>query len=121
MNLSLPVIIGCAELMSYCVLHGYSHSSFPSTVRPTARCAETTRICRSPANVTSIGEVYDCLSSSAVQTTLPVNLSYAATDLPFDPPGSTTTLSSTTRGAADIPHEIFCAPLSCRMFFDQIF
>src|SRR5262245_35301073 len=57
-------ISGCDALTSYCVVHGNSQRTSPlSGVIPARRDAVKTRICLTPASVTSIGEEYDALSS----------------------------------------------------------
>src|SRR5688500_19183322 len=100
---------GCDAWFPAC--HGHSHSNLPfSGDRPTSRVAVKVRICLTPASVTSMGDEYEARSSSAPHTRLPDWRSYATTDWPFAPPGSTTTVSSTTSGDADVPKSRLLAP-----------
>src|SRR5687767_8894874 len=115
------MISGCDALTSYVVVHGYSHRRAPPPgVSPTTRDAVNVTICRTPPSVTSIGDEYEAVSSRADHARLPVAALYATTDLPFDPPGRTTTVSSTASGAAAMPHCKLDAPLSSRMLTRQI-
>ena len=87
---------------------------------PIIRVALTTSNCHPPLSVTSMGEQYACLSPNADQTRLPEARSSSTIDFPFDPPGSTITVSSTTSSAAAMPQSRFRASLSFRMLVCRI-
>src|ERR1035437_1478623 len=114
------ITTGWEQFMSICAGHGYSHNSLPSsTPVPTARSALIHTICRCPASVATIGDVYAARSLSDFQTGAPLRRLYATILLPLVPPGVTITMSSTISGAPAIAQWMFFVSLSARIFFDH--